>query len=124
MTHCKAPVPSPRWALFLDVDGTYAHRGVVPAGHVAVVRAARARGHAVLLCTGRPRSMLQPRLLEAGFDGAAWGPATAPPDVVMAGSDEGVLLFAYGRRDLGASGLTVTGDVSLASRFKELVPGP
>lgn len=60
---------SRRHAVFLDVDGTYAHQGVVPAGHVAVVRAARARGHAVLLCTGRPRSMLPARLLEAGFDG-------------------------------------------------------
>lgn len=60
---------SRRHAVFLDVDGTYAHRGVVPAGHVAVVRAARALGHLVLLCTGRPRSMLPPRILEAGFDG-------------------------------------------------------
>lgn len=63
-------------------------------------------------------------VLEAGFDGVAWGPPAAPPDVVVAGSDEDVLLFAYGRRALSASGLTVTGDASLAARFKELVPGP
>lgn len=74
---------SRRRAVFLDVDGTYAHRGVVPAGHVTVVRAARARGHAVLLCTGRPRSMLQPRLLEAGFDGIV---AAAGGYVEVAGS--------------------------------------
>jgi Cof subfamily protein (haloacid dehalogenase superfamily) len=59
----------PRHAIFLDVDGTYADRGVVPDGHVAAVRAARAMGHVVLLCTGRPKSMLPPRILEAGFDG-------------------------------------------------------
>lgn len=56
-------------AVFLDVDGTYAHHGVVPAAHAAAVRAARANGHKVLLCTGRPLSMLPPRLLAAGFDG-------------------------------------------------------
>lgn len=60
---------SSRRAVFLDVDGTYADRGVAPAGHVAAVRAARANGHLVLLCTGRPRCMLPPRLLAAGFDG-------------------------------------------------------
>lgn len=63
-------------------------------------------------------------LLEAGFDGATWGPATAPPTVVLAGPDEDVLLFAYGRQALSASSLTVTGDASLAAQFKELVPGP
>jgi Cof subfamily protein (haloacid dehalogenase superfamily) len=60
---------APRRAVFLDVDGTYADRGVAPAGHVAAVRAARANGHLVLLCTGRPRCMLPARLLEPGFDG-------------------------------------------------------
>lgn len=63
-------------------------------------------------------------VLEAGFDGATWGPATARPSVVLAGPDEDVLLFAYGRQALSASGLTVTGDASLAAQFKELVPGP
>lgn len=56
-------------AVFLDVDGTYAHYGVVPDGHVAAVRAARAAGHRVLLCTGRPVSMLPKSILGAGFDG-------------------------------------------------------
>lgn len=55
--------------VFLDVDGTYAARGVVPPGHVAAVRAARARGHRVLLCTGRPVAMLPPSIVGAGFDG-------------------------------------------------------
>lgn len=55
--------------VFLDVDGTYAHHGIVPPGHVAAVRAARAAGHRVLLCTGRPMSMLPPPVVAAGFDG-------------------------------------------------------
>lgn len=58
-----------RRAVFLDFDGTYADRGVVPAGHVAAVRAARAAGHRVFLCTGRPKSMLSAHVLDAGFDG-------------------------------------------------------
>lgn len=56
-------------AVFLDVDGTYADYGIVPEGHVHAVRAARAAGHKVLLCTGRPVSMLPAAILGAGFDG-------------------------------------------------------
>jgi Cof subfamily protein (haloacid dehalogenase superfamily) len=68
------PAPGPaRRAVFLDVDGTYAAHGEVPPGHEAVVRAARANGHLVLLCTGRPRSMVAPRVLRAGFDGLVLG---------------------------------------------------
>lgn len=63
-------------------------------------------------------------LLEAGFDGHGWGPPSTPPDVVLSGPDEDVLLFAYGRQSLDASGLAVTGDATLAAHFKELVPGP
>ncbi|HEY0187820.1 MAG TPA: HAD hydrolase family protein [Cellulomonas sp.] len=55
--------------VFLDVDGTYAHHGVVPPAHAAVVAAARAAGNRVLLCTGRPLAMLPPHVLAAGFDG-------------------------------------------------------
>jgi Cof subfamily protein (haloacid dehalogenase superfamily) len=55
--------------VFLDVDGTYALRGEVPAAHASAVRAARAAGHAVLLCTGRSKAMLPARILAAGFDG-------------------------------------------------------
>lgn len=56
-------------AVFLDVDGTYADRGRVPREHVEAVRAARANGHLVLLCTGRAMPALSPHLLSAGFDG-------------------------------------------------------
>ena len=55
--------------VFLDVDGTYAHHGVVPAAHVEAVRAARRNGAIVLLCTGRPISGLPDSLTDAGFDG-------------------------------------------------------
>ncbi|MFQ4150532.1 HAD family hydrolase [Arthrobacter sp. LAPM80] len=59
----------PIHAVFLDVDGTYADYGVVPEAHSRAVRAARAAGHKVLLCTGRPKSMLPANILAAGFDG-------------------------------------------------------
>ena len=70
-------------AVFLDVDGTYADYGVVPEGHVRAVRAARAAGHKVLLCTGRPVSMLPASILAAGFDGLV---ASAGAYVEVAGS--------------------------------------
>ncbi|MCB2175577.1 MAG: HAD hydrolase family protein [Actinomycetales bacterium] len=60
-------------AVFLDIDGTYAHRTVVPDAHVAAVRAARAAGNPVLLCTGRPRAMVPERIMAAGFDGFIGG---------------------------------------------------
>lgn len=63
-----APPARPR-IVFLDIDGTYADRGVVPPGHARAVAAARAAGNRVLLCTGRPRSMLTRHILAAGFDG-------------------------------------------------------
>jgi len=65
-----APVPAQRRrAVFLDVDGTYAFHGTVPDAHVRAVREARAAGHAVFLCTGRPVSLIGEELLAAGFDG-------------------------------------------------------
>jgi Cof subfamily protein (haloacid dehalogenase superfamily) len=51
------------------VDGTYALHGRVPDAHVGAVRAARAAGHKVFLCTGRPVSALPHSLTGAGFDG-------------------------------------------------------
>ncbi|MDN4476709.1 HAD family hydrolase [Demequina sp. SYSU T00192] len=64
------PAPaSSRRAIFLDVDGTYAHHGRVPEAHAEAVRAARRAGHLVLLCTGRPVSLLPEHITAAGFDG-------------------------------------------------------
>lgn len=58
-----------RRAIFLDFDGTYAHHGAVPQAHADAVAAARARGHVVFLCTGRPLSLLPQEILASGFDG-------------------------------------------------------
>ncbi|MDN4472420.1 HAD-IIB family hydrolase [Demequina zhanjiangensis] len=60
---------SDRKAIFLDIDGTYAHRGTVPEAHKEAVRAARAAGNLVFLCTGRPQSLIFEQMTEAGFDG-------------------------------------------------------
>ncbi len=60
---------SPIRAIFLDVDGTYADYGVVPKAHVQAVQSARAAGHRVFICTGRPMAMLPQSILGAGFDG-------------------------------------------------------
>lgn len=62
-----------RRAVFLDIDGTYADHGDVPPAHATAVRQARAAGHLVFLCTGRPKSMVPPRIMEAGFDGFVGG---------------------------------------------------
>ncbi|WP_258066903.1 HAD-IIB family hydrolase [Arthrobacter sp. GMC3] len=83
-------------AVFLDVDGTYADYGIVPEGHVRAVQAARAAGHKVLLCTGRPVSMLPEHILEAGFDGLV---ASAGAYVEVAGE---VLLDRRFPADLAA----------------------
>lgn len=62
--------PTRRRAIFLDVDGTLAGwDGRVPASAVDAVRAARAAGHLVFVCTGRSRAELWPDLLDIGFDG-------------------------------------------------------
>ncbi|MCU1568235.1 MAG: HAD-superfamily hydrolase, subfamily [Pseudarthrobacter sp.] len=60
-------------AIFLDIDGTYADHGVVPAAHVEAVRAVRRQGHLVFVCTGRPLSMVPGHILDAGFDGVITG---------------------------------------------------
>jgi len=61
--------------VFLDFDGTYADHGVVPPGHVDAVRAVRAAGNGVFLCTGRPKSMIPSGVLTEfdGFVAAAGG---------------------------------------------------
>lgn len=92
---------SERRVVFLDFDGTYADRGVVPPAHVAAVRAARARGTMVLLCTGRPKAMISAEMLAAGFDGFV---AAAGGYVEVAGQ---VLVDRRFPADLAASVLEV-----------------
>lgn len=60
---------SHRRLVFLDIDGTIAHQGVVPAAHVEAIRAARAAGHVVLVCTGRCSSIVAQELQDL-TDGA------------------------------------------------------
>lgn len=57
-----------RRCVFIDFDGTFAEQGVAPLAHASAVRRARANGHAVLLCTGRPASIVAPEVAEL-FDG-------------------------------------------------------
>ena len=56
--------------IFLDIDGTFIEPGRTgaPASAAEAVRAARANGHKVFLCTGRNYRMTSP-LLRYGFDG-------------------------------------------------------
>ena len=56
--------------IFLDIDGTLTEPGtnVPPESAQRAIRAARAAGNKVFLCTGRNYAMLAP-LLEYGFDG-------------------------------------------------------
>ena len=56
--------------IFLDIDGTFIEPGrtEAPASAAEAVRAARANGHKVFLCTGRNYRMTSP-LLRYGFDG-------------------------------------------------------
>lgn len=61
--------------VFIDFDGTIADRGAIPPAHAEAVREARDRGHRVVLCTGRPRSLVsdEVRALFDGMVGAAGG---------------------------------------------------
>ena len=55
--------------VFIDFDGTFADHGRTPPGHLEAVRAARAEGHRVFLCTGRPKVLVPRRYRESVFDG-------------------------------------------------------
>ncbi|WP_043500316.1 hypothetical protein [Georgenia sp. SUBG003] len=62
--------------------------------------------------------------VEAEYDGAAWVSPTGPHAVVISGDDDAVLLAGYGRVPVEAAAVSVEGDVALARRLKEYVPGP
>lgn len=55
-------------AAFLDYDGTFAAPSGVPPEHAEAVKAARAAGHRIFLCTGRPRPLITDALVGM-FDG-------------------------------------------------------
>ncbi|WP_040158795.1 Cof-type HAD-IIB family hydrolase [Nigerium massiliense] len=63
-------MPSSR-TIFLDVDGTIlAGADRIAPSTIDAIRAARARGHQVFLCTGRSASDISPAVADIGFDGA------------------------------------------------------
>ena len=60
--------------LFIDVDGTLVdYQGCLPDSAVRAIRAARAAGHRVYICTGRSRAEVYPPLWEIGLDGMIGG---------------------------------------------------
>ena len=60
--------------LFIDVDGTLVdYQGRLPDSAVRAIRAARAAGHRVYICTGRSRAEVYPPLWEIGLDGMIGG---------------------------------------------------
>lgn len=62
--------------------------------------------------------------VSAEYDGAAWVEPSRPPDVLVEGDDDAVLLLGYGRLDADDPRLRVSGRRDLAARLKEFVPGP
>lgn len=114
----SAPKPDRR-LIFLDFDGTYAQHGLVPAAQVEAVRAVRAAGHRVFLCTGRPRSMIPDGVLDEldGFVAAAGGYVEI---------DGEVLLDQRFPDDLATSTVTVLDehDVAYLLEAPEAVYGP
>ena len=60
--------------LFIDVDGTLVdYHTRLPESAVAAIRAARAAGHRVYLCTGRSRAEMPEMLWQIGVDGMVGG---------------------------------------------------
>ncbi|MGO4956871.1 HAD family hydrolase [Luteococcus sp. Sow4_B9] len=60
--------------LLLDVDGTLVRYDTsVPTSAAEAVRAARARGHEVFICTGRAKAEVYEHLWELGLDGMIGG---------------------------------------------------
>ncbi|WP_298482023.1 HAD-IIB family hydrolase [uncultured Ruminococcus sp.] len=63
--------------IFFDIDGTIiSEDGFLPESAVRAIRAARARGNATLINTGRTAMNVDPYLKEIGFDGYIYGCGT------------------------------------------------
>ena len=62
---------SPQRIVFIDIDGTILEHGsVIAPSTVSAIRAARANGHLVYLCTGRSAADIHPDVRAIGVDGA------------------------------------------------------
>lgn len=83
-----SPAPVRRRAVFLDVDGTLMQDGHhIPPSAIDAIRTARARGHLVLLSTGRGMAELRGDVMDIGFDGAVTNGgayASTGDEIVMA----------------------------------------
>lgn len=63
-----------RKVVFLDVDGTMVNQqGKIPESAKIAVKEAQARGHKMVVCTGRSRFQIYPELLNLGFSGIVGG---------------------------------------------------
>ena len=66
--------PAQPHAVFLDIDGTLLSGGVLPEANVRAIREAQARGHKILLNTGRAYSFIPwDRFSDIRFDGVCAG---------------------------------------------------
>ncbi len=60
--------------LFIDVDGTLTnYENKIPASAVEAIRAARANGHKIYLCTGRSKAEIYDEIWAIGIDGLIGG---------------------------------------------------
>ncbi len=60
--------------VFLDIDGTLCgSSGIVPVRAREAVKAARAAGHLIFLCSGRSKSEIPEQIFQIGFDGLVGG---------------------------------------------------
>ena len=60
--------------IFLDIDGTLIdYTQQLPASAREAIRRAQARGHKLLIATGRSKPSIYPFLLNLGFDGLIAG---------------------------------------------------
>ena len=63
--------------IFFDIDGTIiSEDGYLPESAVRAIRAARKKGNATLINTGRTAMNVDPFLREIGFDGFVYGCGT------------------------------------------------
>ena len=65
---------SDKKVIFLDVDGTITnYENKIPQSAKDAIKAARANGHKVLMCTGRSKAENSPEIWAIGFDGMIGG---------------------------------------------------
>ena len=62
--------PDRKYTILTDIDGTIRRfDGIIPDSTRETIKALRAAGHRVLICSGRPEPEIEPNIMELGFDG-------------------------------------------------------